>query len=193
MYRKRNGSLGFSFTRFANAAVPNFFSDESTERMAELTPQRRDMFYMHQITSSNPYALDERSLYVAGIADSESVSKKVHRSLQKHEILAADGAVDTYKIGPRFTHQVARLDVHRQRDLVGMLFWWEEECQRLRKLDAEETELDGLIAESELRVGRGRWRWGEREVGSIEVCAREGQDEEKAATEPTSARNRGRS
>lgn len=167
MYRKRNGSLGFSFTRFAHAAVPNFFADESPVRTANLATFRRDMCYMHQITSPDPYALDERSFYVAGIVDSEGMSKKVHKALKKYELLKpGDGTVDTYKVGPRFPHQLALLDLNRQRDLIGMLFWWEEECQRLRKLDAEEKELQVLIAESELRlatVGEGGDAHGHKE------------------------------
>ncbi|OAP64255.1 hypothetical protein AYL99_00227 [Fonsecaea erecta] len=152
MYRKRNGSLGFSFTRFANAAVPNFFADETPSRTVDLTGYRRDMCYMHQIASADPYTLDERSFYVAGVVDSESVSRKVYAKLKKNEILRAeDGMVDTHKIGPRFPHQLALLNIYRQKDLVGMLFWWEEECQRLRKLDAEERDLDALIAESEVK------------------------------------------
>jgi hypothetical protein len=152
MYRKRNGSLGFSFTRFANAAVPNFFADPTPSHHIDLTGYRRDMCYMHQITSPDPYALDERSFYVAGIVDSESVSKKVHAKLKKHDILRQDGSVDTFKIGPRFPHQLALLNLNRQKDLVGMLFWWEEECQRLRKLVAEEKELDSLIEEADEKL-----------------------------------------
>ncbi|ETI19642.1 hypothetical protein G647_08654 [Cladophialophora carrionii CBS 160.54] len=152
MYRKRNGSLGFSFTRFANAAVPNFFADPTPSYHVDLTGYRRDMCYMHQIASADPYSLDERSFYVAGVVDSESVSKRVHAKLKKHEILREDGSVDTFKIGPRFPHQLALLNLNRQKDLVGMLFWWEEECQRLRKLQAEEKELDSLIEEAEGKV-----------------------------------------
>lgn len=155
MYRKRNGSLGFSFTRFANAAVPNFFADPTPSVTLDLTGYRRDMCYMHQIASADPYVLDERSFYVAGVVDSESVSRKVHAKLKKNEILRTeDGNVDTYKIGARFPHQLALLNLNRQKDLVGMLFWWEEECQRLRKLDAEEKELDTLISEAELKLAQ---------------------------------------
>lgn len=155
MYRKRNGSLGFSFTRFAHAAVPNFFADESPMRTADLQQWRRDMCYMHQIASADPYALDERSFYVAGVVDSEGVSQKVYKALRKHQVLREDdGAVDTHRIGPRFPHQLAMLNIVRQKDLVGMLFWWEEECQRLRKLDAEEKELDALVGESELELSQ---------------------------------------
>ncbi|KIW70023.1 hypothetical protein PV04_02334 [Phialophora macrospora] len=152
MYRKRNGSLGFSFTRFANAAVPNFFADPTPSHHIDLTGYRHDMCYMHQIASPDPYALDERSFYVAGIVDSESVSKKVYAKLKKHDVLREDGSVDTFKIGPRFPHQLALLNLNRQKDLVGMLFWWEEECQRLRKLEAEEKELDSLIVEADGKV-----------------------------------------
>lgn len=96
MYRKRNGSLGFSFTRFANAAVPSFFADVSAGRTADLTAFRQDMCYMHQISSTSPYVLDERSFYVAGIVDSAGVSKRVHKALKKYEILKpGDCTVDT--------------------------------------------------------------------------------------------------
>ncbi|KAK5198315.1 hypothetical protein LTR92_002560 [Exophiala xenobiotica] len=160
MYRKRNGSLGFSFTRFAHAAVPNFFADESPVRTAELTAWRRDMCYMHQIASGDgAYALDERSFYVAGVVDSEGVSKKVYKALRKNGILREEegrrdggAVVDTHGIGVRFPHQLAMLNIVAQKDLVGMLFWWEEECQRLRKLDDEERELDGLVGEAELEL-----------------------------------------
>jgi hypothetical protein len=163
MYRKRNGSLGFSFTRFAEAAVPNFFADPTPARSADLTSYRRDMCYMHQIASSSPYTLDERSFYVAGIVDSESVSRKVHVKLKKYEILREDGSVDTFKIGPRFPHQLALLNLNRQKDLVGMLFWWEEECQRLRKLEAEETDLNTLIDEAEMKLTQSEEDSAERQ------------------------------
>jgi hypothetical protein len=167
MYRKRNGSLGFSITRFANAAIPRFFED-TPMRTAHLDSHRNDMCYAHQIASRDPYALDERSFYVAGIIDSESVSRKVFRILKKLGILREDGTVDTYKIGPRFTHQMATLNVNRQRDLVGMLFWWEEECQRLRKLGVEEVELTGLIEEAEVDLAQGREGEGEGVGGGKE-------------------------
>jgi len=152
MYRKRNGSLGFSFTRFANAAVPNFFEDPSPSQTADLTSQRRDMLYMHQIVSQDCYALDLRSFYVAGVAESEGISKKIHKALRKYEILNEDNTVNTHKIGSRFTHQLAFLNVYRQRELVGLLFWWEEEHQRLKKLEAEEHDLDGMILDAEQKV-----------------------------------------
>jgi hypothetical protein len=152
MYRKRNGSIGFSFTKFAHAAVPNFFADESTARLADLHPQRRDLCYMHQIASESPFAFDERTFFVAGVTDNENMSKKVFKALKKHEMLRDDGTIDTYKIGPRFAHQLACINMVRQRELVNLLFWWEEECQRLKKLIDEEEELNKMIDESEKHV-----------------------------------------
>ncbi|ETN45368.1 uncharacterized protein HMPREF1541_09199 [Cyphellophora europaea CBS 101466] len=147
MYRKRNGSLGFSMTRLAHTVVPNFFGDDSPTLAAALTPHRRDMTYMHQLASANPHALDEHTFYVAGVTDNEASSRKVFRALRKHGVLRAedDATVDTTHIGRGFVNQVACISVARQRELVNMLFWWEEECQRLTKLEAEEAELTGLI------------------------------------------------
>ncbi|KIW88523.1 uncharacterized protein Z519_11092 [Cladophialophora bantiana CBS 173.52] len=186
MYRKRNGSLGFSFTRFANAAVPNFFADETPSRTVDLTGYRRDMCYMHQIASANPYTLDERSFYVAGVVDAESVSRKVYAKLKKNEILKEDGLVDTHKIGPKFPHQLALLNIYRQKDLVGMLFWWEEECQRLRKLDAEEMDLDALISESEIKLTKTE------EDSAEQQCVKETLDQLKFARERVRMKRRQR-
>jgi hypothetical protein len=149
MYRKRNGSRGFSFTEFAHTVVPNFFEDDPITRTADLTPQRHDMCYIHQVASSDPFAFDERTFYVAGVTDTEGMSKKVFKALRKHEILRQDNTVNTFKIGPNFAHQLAVINMVRQRELVNMLFWWEEECQRLKKLLDEESELNTLVQESE--------------------------------------------
>lgn len=148
MYRKRNGSLGFSFTRFANAAVPNFFEEPAVTSLHSLIPLRRDMLYAHQIASANPYNFDERSVFVAGVVESEAVSRKTFKALQKCNVLGPEGEIDTTQIGNRFTHQVAILNAYRQRELINMLFWWEEEVQRLKKLKAEEQDLNAMIKES---------------------------------------------
>lgn len=143
MYRKRNGSLGFSFTTFVNNAVPNLAADP--HRFAYCAPLGKDMLYAHQISATHPdapYALDERSLFVGGICDKESIASKVFYKLTKAGILNEQGCVDTRKIdGKKFAHQIAVLSVPRQRELVNLLFWWEEECMRLRKLIDEEKDL----------------------------------------------------
>ncbi|KAK4931653.1 hypothetical protein LTR66_016037 [Elasticomyces elasticus] len=146
MYRKRNGSRGFSMTKFAHAVIPNFFEDEAIPRLDSLQPQRHDMLYYHQIHKSNPYALDENSCYAGGIVDTEGLSKKVFKCLQKAQICDKEGLVDTSKIdGKKFMHQILIIDNRRQRELVNMLFWWEEECARLRALISDEDDLARTI------------------------------------------------
>ena len=152
MYRKRDGSLGFSFTKFAHAVVPNMFADDSSMLIQSLGPRRFDMSYMHQLASARPFALDEHTFYVAGVTDTEGMSKKVFKALKKHEILREDDTVDTYKIGPKFAHQLAVINMAHQRDLVNMLYWWEEECHRLKKLLGELEDLNKMIEETEKQV-----------------------------------------
>lgn len=152
MYRKHNGSLGFSFTKFAHAVVPNMFADDSSMLIQRLGPRRFDMSYVHQLGSANPFALDERTFYVAGVTDTEGMSKKVFKAVKKHEILREDNTVDTYKIGPKFAHQLAVINMAHQRNLVNMLYWWEEECHRLKKLIGEQEDFNNMIEETEKRV-----------------------------------------
>jgi hypothetical protein len=49
--------------------------------------------------------------------------------------------VNTAAIGKGFASKLAVISVHAQRKLVGMLFFWEEECTRWKLLDAEAREI----------------------------------------------------
>jgi uncharacterized protein YdcH (DUF465 family) len=151
MYRKPNGSKGFSFGRLIANAVPNFASDGAGV-WVEVTPERRDMLYMHQINTLKPEALDENAFFVVGVCDRERQSQRIHSALLKNGVLTTpEGLVDTYKIGPKFIHQLAFIAQASQRNLINVLFWWEEEMQRFRKLVEEEKELDTMISELEAR------------------------------------------
>jgi hypothetical protein len=143
--------MGFSFGRFVTNAIPNFATDGAGV-WTEVSPQRRDMLYMHQINTAKPEALDENSFYVVGVCDRERQSQRIHSALLKNGVLTTpDGRVDTYKIGPKFIHQLAFIPQAAQRNLINVLFWWEEETQRLRKLGEEEMELTSMISEAEAR------------------------------------------
>jgi len=100
--------------------------------------------------------LNEKAFFAAGIVGSESLSKKVHKAPLKNGLILpaqdsassssstvskADMTVNTAGIGKGFASQVAIISVHAQRKLVGMLFFWEEECVRWNLLDAEEKEI----------------------------------------------------
>lgn len=147
MYRKRNGSFGFSFTNFLDNAVPSLVLD--THRFDYVPSLGRDMLYAHSLASKHanaPCALDERSLFVGGICESESISVRVFHKLAKAGVIDNNDCVDTRRIeGKKFAHQIAILSVARQRQLINLLFWWEEECVRLRKLISEESDLSKNI------------------------------------------------
>lgn len=154
MFRKRDGSLGFSFGRFINNAMPNLAADPHREdNIPNLGP---DMLYGHQLNTvgpNAPYALDERSLQASGICESDSLSSKLLGKLKSSGLVTEEGFVDTRNLdGKKFAHQVAVISQTRQKDLINLLFWWEEECMRLRKLVADEKHLDEQIKTLEAGV-----------------------------------------
>lgn len=154
MYRKRNGSMGFSFGRLITNAVPNFASDRAGVWL-EVSPHCRDLLYVHQLHTAEPAALDENAFYVAGICDRERQSQRIHSALLKNGVLTTPGGlVDTHKIGPKFIHQLAFIAQYAQRNLVNLLFWWEEETHRWKKLCDEEDELTSMISEAEAQANR---------------------------------------
>jgi hypothetical protein len=172
MPRQRSSS-SFSFTKFFDAVVPNMFDDLSAPKAARLAPLRRDMLYAHQLCSKNFCALDERSFSVAGVVDSERMSKRACKALQKHGMLQPDGRVDTTQIGPKFLHQMSFMDAYRQRELVNLLFWWQEECQRYAKLVDEDKELTDMIAEAERHAAEDADDMARKEVVDQVKFARE--------------------
>lgn len=139
----------FSFLRFMTNAFPNFANDNPND--VDLSAEHADALVHHQLHQPQPRLLTAESFYIAGITDNLPYSRKVHRALQKAGIVPAGDAttlpgghtVDTTRITRRFAHQVAVISVHAQRRLIGMLFFWEEECVRWDVLEAEEAEIEG--------------------------------------------------
>ena len=146
MYRKPDGTMGVSFTRFINKAFPSMMFD-STKDPGEISMLQKDMFYSHQSSLSSPYGLSPRSIHASGIVDTESISSKVYKKLQQCNVVSkTDGTVHTDKIDKNFTHHLAIISAVLQKQIVVLLFWWEEECMRLRKLYGEQDELKALTA-----------------------------------------------
>lgn len=113
-----------------------------------LSLTQQDLFFSYQQSSTNgPYGLDNESIWASGLVDHKTVSKNVLHSLQKAGVVVKDNGnvIDTGKIGPRFTHQLAEIPARQQKQIVDLLFWWEEECQRLRKLVDEKAEIEGIL------------------------------------------------
>jgi hypothetical protein len=150
----------FSFMRLISNAIPNFARDDPND--VGLSPTQADYLLRYQLNLPFPRYLGKNAFFNAGIADSEGVSEKIYKALVKNEIIlpvpemgsSGDGSgsdedeqmtVNTAGITKNFANQLAIISVHAQRKLVGMLFFWEEECMRWKLLDEEEKEiLEGL-------------------------------------------------
>jgi len=132
---------------------PNFANDSKDD--VDLSPQQADQIVAYQLASKYPRYLGENAFFVGGVTDSEANSKKVHKGLVKHGIIhpipedssssgqeaAETMTVNTAGITKAFANQMAIISVHAQRKLVGLLFFWEEECTRWKLLDQEEREI----------------------------------------------------
>lgn len=105
--------------------------------------------------------------------DSERMSKRAYKACQKYGMIKEDGRVDTTQIGPKFIHQMSFVDVYRQREIVNLLFWWQEECQRYAKLVDEDKELSDLIVEAEKHVAEDTSDAGRKEALDQAKFARE--------------------
>jgi hypothetical protein len=144
----------FSWMRMVNNAFPNFARDDPND--VDLTPEQADNLVRYQLAMKHPRYLDEKAFFISGITGAESISKKVHKGLIKANLIlptpkgdstAEDDKmpVNTNGVTPKFASQMAVISVHAQRKLVGLLFFWEEECTRWNLLDAEEKEILGAL------------------------------------------------
>lgn len=133
-------------------AVPNFARDDPND--VDLSPAQADNLLRYQLAQAHPRYLSPNAFYTAGITGSESLSKSVHKALVKAKIILPvpnedDGketmTVNTAGIGRGFVNQLAVISVHAQRKLVGLLFFWEEECTRWKLLDEEAAEIRALL------------------------------------------------
>jgi hypothetical protein len=132
----------FSFMRLVNNAFPNFARDDPND--VDLSPTQADNLVRYQLLQSDPTRLTEESVRIAGLTTSPQISKKIYKALEKNGIISRSAdrpPVSTAGITRDFAHQLACISVHAQRKVVGLLFFWEEECTRWRMLDVEEEEI----------------------------------------------------
>ena len=105
--------------------------------------------------------------------DHPGQSLRILRALQKASILSphpSDATVYTDRITKHFANQLPFLSIHRQRKLVSLLFFWEEELMRWKAIQEEEWDLTRVLRsmadadeaekeEFELALGVVRARW----------------------------------
>lgn len=154
----------FSFTRLITNAIPNFALDSKDD--VDLSPQQADLLLIYQLSLPHPRYLGPEAFYHAGIVGHKSLSKTTQSKLIKHGLILPTPAkddvgadlmtVNTAGITKNFANQFSHISVHAQRKLIGMLFFWEEECVRWKLLDQEEVEIRGLLEEAEEGSGMGR-------------------------------------
>jgi hypothetical protein len=143
----------FSFNRLITNMIPNMANDSKND--VDLSPAQADQLLTYQCASKYPRHLSRKAFFIAGITSSDSFSQKVHKALVKHKIIlpvpeasSSPGqaatetlTVNTGGVTKNFASQMAMISVHAQRKLVGLLFFWEEECMRWKLLDQEEREV----------------------------------------------------
>jgi hypothetical protein len=79
--------------------------------------------------------------------ETKQYAHSVFRTLTKIGVIdASTGRPDTTKIDKSFVSKIAIISVPKQRELVDMLFFWEEELTRWRLLDEEEVEVERAIS-----------------------------------------------
>jgi hypothetical protein len=150
----------FSFNRMIINAFPNFANDSVND--VDLTPAQADKLSAYQLGTPHPRYLSEKAFFMGGIVGSEYGSKKIHKALLKNKIIfpvpkdssSSQAAtetmtVNTAGINKGFVSQMAMISVHAQRKLVGLLFFWEEECTRWKLLDQEEKEILDALKQNE--------------------------------------------
>ena len=93
---------------------------------------------------------------LAEIVDSQTYAEKVLKACQKILIIDPEtGRPDTYKIDRNIVKSMPTITVEKQRRLVMLLFFWEEECTRWKLLEGEEEDVRGRLGEDGLRRGIG--------------------------------------
>ena len=143
---RRRSSVGF---RIFNNMFPPVFLPNEPEADADVLPRSQDILYAHQLASPNPYVLDENAFMIAAACAREKQSREIYKALKKNGVITPDGGIDTTRITNKFKHELSFLSTRGQRAVIGILFWWEEQVQRLRKLEAEERELASMICQAE--------------------------------------------
>ncbi|KAE8451314.1 hypothetical protein EG329_004480 [Mollisiaceae sp. DMI_Dod_QoI] len=75
------------------------------------------------------------------MGSSRSASASASDAAETGPVGSDQMTVNTSGITKGFASQLAVISVHAQRKLVGLLFFWEEECMRWKLLDEEEREI----------------------------------------------------
>ncbi|KAK6434476.1 hypothetical protein LTR95_009344 [Oleoguttula sp. CCFEE 5521] len=123
----------------------------------DISPVERDLLVSYQLTQAKQAYLAPDAFVAARVVTKADVSERLHEALTRAGMLLpvpAPGTdtssssdaitVDTSKFDRHFVKEVPFLPAFALRRTVSLLFFWEEECMRMRSLDREEEELKQL-------------------------------------------------
>jgi hypothetical protein len=147
-YYDENGKrrLSFSFYRLITNAVPNFANSGGDPK---ISASDLDTIFEFQLVVDPPHKLIPSTLYIAGVTPHEKNAKRIFDKLTSIGVLMDQAPwVDTQKITPNFTHQLAILPSVYQKRLICLLFDWAEEVQRWKVLEGEEEEIKVVMQET---------------------------------------------
>ncbi|EME41768.1 hypothetical protein DOTSEDRAFT_73985 [Dothistroma septosporum NZE10] len=122
----------------------------------ELPPQLKDDVFRLHLGSADFARLDEHSLITADIC-TRNYAEKILKACHSTGIIdPATGYPVTEKINRNMVKEMPVISVTKQRMLVMLLFFWEEELTRWRLLCSEEREVRQRLGEGALsRTYRG--------------------------------------
>ncbi|KAF3041032.1 hypothetical protein E8E11_004148 [Didymella keratinophila] len=145
MYKTEDGKKKFSFTKFMSNTVPNI---AGASQDTDLSTREEDLAFIHQLGQPDPLVLSSEVFAHAGITSELKISGSIHKALLKNGVLEQGSpTVHTENITKNFANQVPGITSHAQKKLINLLFFWEEEGQRWKKLIGELEELKIVIAE----------------------------------------------
>ncbi|CAK4032801.1 Hypothetical predicted protein [Lecanosticta acicola] len=117
----------------------------------ELHPKVKDEVFQWKVGSRDFECLDAESLIRADIVANHTRAKTVLKAAHKIGTIDAEtGHPVTTKIDRSMLSEMPILSIVKQRDLIKLLFFWEEECTRWRLLGEEEKELGEKLREEGL-------------------------------------------
>lgn len=121
-------------------------------RSDDLRPNIKDNIFHWQLGSADFNRLDEDTILRAEICGkNKSYAVKILKACYKSGIIdSGSGQPQTHKIDRSMVKTMPVISAEKQRELVMLLFFWEEESTRWRLLNSETDEIRQKLAEEGL-------------------------------------------
>jgi hypothetical protein len=150
MTRKRELSflkrLSNPFTNWSYPRTPTTMTPPP--RREDLDCRVKDEVFLHHLDGPDFERLDEQSLLVAQIVHGRKPAKRLLDACHWLGMIDPDsGRPSTHRIDRSMIKEMPAVSADKQRDLVMLLFFWEDEITRWRMLSREERDLKQQLTE----------------------------------------------